>query len=69
MNTSRKPIIMIGGLNVSPNAVIESLDRKIPYLLVGCHEIDSDRNNNPKKIYDAFERVLHYVNKLKEREV
>lgn len=30
MNVSRKPMIMVGGLYVTPNAVMESLDRKIP---------------------------------------
>lgn len=37
---------MIGGLSVSPNAVIESLDRNIPYLLIGCHEICPEIDKN-----------------------
>jgi len=58
MNVYKKPLLMFGGLYVSPNQVMESLDRKIPYLLIGCHQIDKSLSPQPKNISDAFENVL-----------
>lgn len=68
MTTSKQPIFMIGGLNVSLVSVKEYIDRKIPYLLVGCHNIESENKKNKREVKTygnlddelkiAFQRVL-----------
>lgn len=58
MNVSRKPLFMIGGLFIFPQSVMESLDRKIPYLLIGCHQINKPGFPTPKNLSDAFDNVM-----------
>lgn len=47
MNTSRKPMLMIGGTYINPKSLIESLNRNIPYLMMGVNKFE--KNEKPAK--------------------
>jgi len=57
MAVSRKPMFMLGGNFVNPKSLIESIDRNIPYLLVGTNKITS-LNKPPQSLQEAFEIVI-----------
>jgi hypothetical protein len=68
MSYSRKPMFMLGGNFVNPKSLIESIDRNIPYLLVGTNQI-SEFGKLPQSLQEAFESVIEYVHKLRIREL
>ena len=68
MAVSRKPMFMVGGNFVNPKSLIESIDRNIPYLLVGTNKISS-LNKPPQSLQEAFETVIEYSRKLRVREL
>lgn len=50
-------MIMMGGHNVNPKSLIESINRNIPYLLVGTNRIFISAKP-PLSLQEAFENVI-----------
>jgi hypothetical protein len=68
MNVTRKPMFMLGGNYVHPKSLVESIDRNIPYLLLGTNKI-SYSTKPPLSLQEAFENVIDYCNELRVREI
>jgi len=67
MTVTRKPMFMLGGNYVNPKSLVESIDRNIPYLLLGTNKISN--STKPVTLQEAFENVIDYTNALRVREI
>jgi len=67
MTVTRKPMFMLGGNYVNPKSLVESIDRNIPYILLGTKKISN--STKPVTLQEAFENVIDYCNELRVREI
>jgi hypothetical protein len=59
---------MLGGNYVNPKSLVESIDRNIPYILLGTNKI-SNSTKAPLSLQEGFENVIDYCNELRVREI